>query len=119
MPYFYSPDGNCEVWDEQPEGYIPYEEWQAKLQAEQQAKEAEELAIYENLLNRALRLREARNQRLGATDYLMMPDYPLTEEFKKALIAYRQALRDLPAQEGAPWDGGGEDTPWPKYPTEE
>ncbi|MDY0204729.1 MAG: phage tail assembly chaperone [Desulfovibrio desulfuricans] len=30
--------------------------------------------------------------------------------------AYRQFLRDLPAQEGAPWDGGGELTPWPELP---
>jgi hypothetical protein len=30
--------------------------------------------------------------------------------------AYRQFLRDLPAQEGAPFDGGGELTPWPHMP---
>ena len=33
-----------------------------------------------------------------------------------ALLAYLQALRDLPAQPGAPFDGGGELTPWPHMP---
>lgn len=30
--------------------------------------------------------------------------------------AYAQALCDLPAQPGAPWDGGGPETPWPEMP---
>ncbi len=30
--------------------------------------------------------------------------------------AYAVALCDLPAQAGAPWDGGGEATPWPVEP---
>ena len=62
-------------------------------------------------------LRLERDNRLGATDYLIMPDYPITEEKRAQVEAYRQALRDLPAQEGAPWDGGGELTPWPTMPT--
>ncbi|WP_308622077.1 phage tail assembly chaperone, partial [uncultured Desulfovibrio sp.] len=58
-------------------------------------------------------LRSARGARLDATDYLVAPDYPLASERKAAVITYRQALRDLPARDGAPWDGGGEATPWP------
>ena len=27
MPVFYSPSGNAEMWDEQPEGYITREDW--------------------------------------------------------------------------------------------
>lgn len=61
-------------------------------------------------------LRAARDIRLAATDYLMLPDSPLADGQKAALTLYRQALRDLPAQEGAPWDGGGEATPWPVLP---
>lgn len=61
-------------------------------------------------------LRAARDIRLAATDYLMLPDSPLAGERKAAVTVYRQALRDLPAQEGAPWDGGGEATPWPVLP---
>lgn len=30
--------------------------------------------------------------------------------------AYAQALCNLPEQQGAPWDGGGELTPWPVMP---
>lgn len=61
-------------------------------------------------------LRTERDRRLAATDYLLMPDYPLSDEQRAVVQAYRQALRDLPAQEGAPWDGGAEDTPWPVMP---
>ncbi|WP_417293066.1 phage tail assembly chaperone [Desulfovibrio porci] len=42
-----------------------------------------------------------------------MPDYPLDNADMVTVRAYRQALRDLPQQDGAPWDGGGEETPWP------
>ena len=40
----------------------------------------------------------------------------LTPEQYTALLTYIQALRDIPAQPGAPWDGGGELTPWPELP---
>lgn len=63
------------------------------------------------------RLRAERDRRLVATDYLLMPDYPIDDTLKGAVQAYRQALRDLPSQEGAPWDGGGEATPWPEIPS--
>lgn len=59
-------------------------------------------------------LRAARDARIAATDYLLMPDYPLEEEARTEVEAYRQALRDLPAREDAPWDGGGPATPWPE-----
>lgn len=62
-------------------------------------------------------LRAERDRRLSATDYLLMQDYPLQEDQRIAVQAYRQALRDLPAQSGAPWDGGGEATPWPEIPS--
>lgn len=41
----------------------------------------------------------------------------LTPEQYTALLTYIQALRGLPAQPGAPWDGGGELTPWPDMPS--
>lgn len=40
----------------------------------------------------------------------------LTPEQYTTLLTYIQALRDLPDQPGAPWDGGGELTPWPELP---
>lgn len=61
-------------------------------------------------------LRTERDRRLAATDYLLMPDYPISDDQRAVVQAYRQALRDLPAQPGAPWDGGGEATPWPEIP---
>lgn len=61
-------------------------------------------------------LRKSRDKRLAETDYLIMPDYPLPEDKRIAVLVYRQALRDLPEQEGAPWDGGGIETPWPDMP---
>ncbi|MBQ9407560.1 MAG: phage tail assembly chaperone [Desulfovibrio sp.] len=58
-------------------------------------------------------LRKARDAKLAATDYMLAADYPIAEDKLTTVKAYRQALRDLPAVEGAPWDGGGSATPWP------
>lgn len=98
----------------------PYVElWkEEKARLEQAAAEAEaaRLAEYNSEEARFERLRSERDQRLAATDYLLMPDYPLSDDQRIILQVYRQALRDLPSQEGAPWDGGAEDTPWPEIP---
>ena len=98
----------------------PYVElWkEEKARLEQAAAEAEaaRLAEYNSEEARFERLRSERDQRLAATDYLQMPDYPLSDDQRTILQVYRQALRDLPSQEGAPWDGGAEDTPWPEIP---
>ena len=48
---------------------------------------------------------QARSQRdalIAATDYLMASDYPLTDEKRQELTAYRQALRDVPEQSSFP-----------------
>lgn len=50
----------------------------------------------------AAEAREKRNQLIAETDYLAMPDYPLDDEKKAAVFAYRQALRDVPEQAGFP-----------------
>lgn len=93
--------------------------WQdEKARLEQAAAEAEaaRLAEYNSEEARFERLRSERDRRLAATDYLLMQDYPLDDTRKEAVRLYRQSLRDLPSQEGAPWDGGGEATPWPELP---
>ena len=86
----------------------PYVElWkEEKARLEQAAAEAEaaRLAEYNSEAARFERLRSERDQRLAATDYLLMPDYPLSDDQRTILQVYRQALRDLPSQEGAPWD---------------
>ena len=108
----------AEDYDEQVAPFIT--RWQdEKARLEQAAAEAEaaRLAEYNSEEARFERLRSGRDRRLAATDYLLMPDYPLSEGQRTVLQSYRQSLRDLPSQEGAPWDGDGEETPWPEIPT--
>lgn len=90
-----------------------WETEKARLTAEAEAAEAARLVEYNSESARFERLRAERDRRLSETDYLLMPDYPLPEDSRVAVQTYRQAMRDLPVQEGAPWDGGGEETPWP------
>ncbi len=90
-----------------------FEQEKARIAAEKAAQEAAEEAEYNSDSARFGRLRQERDARIAATDYLMTSDYPLTDTQRAAVTAYRTALRDLPAQDGAPWDGGGEETPWP------
>lgn len=108
MPVFYSPKGNPEVWADKPSGYLTPEEWAAAHPAPVPVPPTE-AELFQML-------RTKRDRRLTATDYLLMQDYPLDNTLKEAVRLYRQALRDLPSQEGAPWDGGAEDTPWPEIP---
>ena len=61
-------------------------------------------------------LRAARDARLASTDKILLPDYPISADTLPLVRAYRAALRDLPDQPGAPWDGGGAATPWPTPP---
>lgn len=91
-----------------------WEEEKARLEQAAAEAEAARLAEYNSEEARFERLRAERDRRLTATDYLLMPDYPISDYQRAVVQAYRQALRDLPAQSGAPWDGGGEATPWPE-----
>ena len=61
----------------------------------------------------ALKVREERDLLLAATDFLMLRDNPkkLSEEQLKEVEAYRDALRDVPQQEGFP-----ENVEWPEKP---
>lgn len=61
-------------------------------------------------------LRIATEQRLAATDKYATIDYP-DNALREKMLAYRTELRALNHQPGAPWDGGGEETPWPELPT--
>ena len=109
-------EGHTE-WTDQVAPFVKL--WQdEKTRLEQAAADAEaaRLAEYNSEAARFERLRAERDSRLSATDYLLMQDYPLDNTLKEAVRLYRQALRDLPSQEGAPWDGGGESTPWPDLP---
>ena len=56
-------------------------------------------------------IRNERNLRLAYTDWTQLPDAPLKAEQKAAYAKYRQALRDVPAQEGFP-----DAIEWPEEP---
>ena len=55
--------------------------------------------------------RTDRNRKIAKTDYYMMSDYPSNPQNLEELKVYRQALRDLPKQEGFP-----RDVRWPDVP---
>ena len=123
-------DGKGQVERENPADNIAFDEseydhyvapfvtvWQNEKQRVETArakalKEAEEK--YNSLPERWARLRRKRNALIAETDYLLMPDYPITAECRANLTAYRQALRDITKQDGAPWDDNT--IPWPVMP---
>lgn len=49
-------------------------------------------------------IRNERDALLKRCDFTVLPDSPFSDERRKAWIEYRQALRDLPQQEGFPFD---------------
>ena len=50
----------------------------------------------------ATEIRSKRNLLLAETDYLLMPDYPISEEYLEKVKEYRQQLRDITEQENFP-----------------
>ena len=106
--------GDIEMWDAQPfpgSVEVDYEVvrgWDGRLYkaGEEPTRPAE--AIFEVL-------RASRDVRLAATDKYMLADYPINEVGLALVKAYRDALRGLPDQAGAPWPDG--DVPWPVMPT--
>ena len=95
---------------------IRLEQEAAARAAEEAEAEAARLIEYNSAAARAIRLRTERDARLADTDKYLLADYPISTEELGNIRTYRQALRDLPDQPGAPWDGGGELTPWPELP---
>ena len=108
MSTYYSPTGNPEVWEEKPDGYFTVEEWQEMHPVPTPAPPTSDELMQ--------CLRNARDTRLAATDKYLLADYPIGEADLVAVKAYRAALRNLPDQPGAPWDGGRSETPWPENP---
>ena len=92
-----------------------WEEEKARLEAAAEAAEAARLAEYTSEEARAKRIRAERDKRLAGTDYLVAVDYPISAEQLELVKTYRQALRDIPQQEGFPWSGEIDDPaiPWP------
>ena len=46
--------------------------------------------------------RQKRDRLIAATDYLVTPDYPISDDRLAKIKIYRQALRDIPEQSGFP-----------------
>ena len=46
--------------------------------------------------------RQKRDRLIAATDYLVTPDYPISDDRLAKVKIYRQALRDIPEQSGFP-----------------
>lgn len=56
-------------------------------------------------------VRAKRDSLISETDYLLASDYPISAEDLEAVKVYRQALRDVPQQEGFPFN-----VVWPDLP---
>ena len=57
-------------------------------------------AEYDTVL--AASARQKRDRLIAATDYLVTPDYPISDDRLVKVKIYRQALRDIPEQAGFP-----------------
>ena len=72
------------------------------------------ITVYESAEknNLAKAARAKRDKMLESCDYLMALDYPISADAREQWRAYRQALRDIPQQEGFP-----DNIEWPVKPT--
>lgn len=86
-----------------PEGNIPFT---AEEEAEWDAMQAEFAAGAND--RKAEEVREERNQLLSETDWMSGSDVTMSTAWR----TYRQALRDVPSQEGFP-----NDITWPTKPS--
>ena len=83
-------------------------------------------ALQKQLEARAARIRAERDRRLEESAWIVErhrdqldngEETALTDAGYQEWLAYRQALRDLPAQPGFPWQGEGDPAcPWPVEP---
>ena len=86
-----------------PEGNVPFT---AEEEAEWDAMQAESAASADD--RKAEEVREERNQLLSETDWMAGSDVTMSTAWR----TYRQALRDVPTQEGFP-----NDITWPTKPS--
>lgn len=65
----------------------------------------------------AAAIRAERDRLLRACDKMSVLHWNVLTDYQKAeWVAYRQALLDIPEQEGFPWGGDTDAAPWPKKP---
>lgn len=88
-------------------------QWARKLENYKQA-----VTDFDSENQRMRRLKYFRDNILRKTDFLVLPDVAseIPENILRLIYKYRKMVRDIADQAGAPWDGGGAKTPWPKPP---
>lgn len=72
-------------------------------------REAGEWYVPDDALAAAARAK--RNELLSETDRYMIVDFPIDDNVRKDVVAYRMKLRDITKQEGFP-----KDIEWPELP---
>lgn len=127
----YSPTGNgivvnvLDIEKRLQEGYKTEETWKAEQAVISQQKHQEWLTSPDTLEERFRMLRAVRDTKLAEYDKhisqldRMIRMYPNNMDYynlRNLWDDYAIALCNLPEQEGAPWDGGGNNTPWPVVP---
>lgn len=75
-----------------------------------ESKTQEELDADTNAKSTAVRAE--RNSMIATCDWTQLPDSPLNSLQRADWVEYRQALRDITAQDGFPWE-----ISWPTPPT--
>lgn len=88
----------------EPEPVVPTE---AELRASLEKERGYRLYEYDNVVSQIQRAMRSIVDETVASELLST---------LSAWDAYATALCALPSQDGAPWDGGGENTPWPVKP---
>lgn len=104
----YGPAGEVKGYGPDNEVYQPYLEEGDSLVISDSLPATTDAQLFE-------RLRIETERRLSYTDKYATVDYP-DSALRDHILAYRADLRALNRQPGAPWDGGGELTPWPTKP---
>ena len=85
---------------------ITNEQWQDFLNNQGQRRwsgtEVVEYIYHSTSAELAAQIRSRRDALIAGTDYLVMPDYPISAEQLEAVRTYRQALRDVTTQDTFP-----------------
>lgn len=109
MGTYYHPETlNAEAWDVKPEGYLEFDEFLIEQKSRYDAEnpkvvsEDDELIYEPKYSELANHYRNLRDFYIGTTDKYLLVDYPITEDQRTELLAYRQKLRDLTDVEGFP-----------------
>lgn len=98
LQYFYS---ECAVWCNENEAMIEDKgDYYEVVPVPEPTKE-----------DLAVQARSKRDYLISETDYLLMPDYPISQEDLESIKVYRQALRDVPQQSLFP-----SEINWPEKP---